>query len=117
MARAKKTANDSELYHQPPAMDPEAREQQMIGYAIDLAEKQLKEGTASSQVITHYLKLGASTAKLEKAKLENENKLLEAKAESLKSMKSMEELYTKAIKAMRVYGGYSDDEEQSDEDY
>ena len=59
-----------------PAMSPDARENQMINLAVDLAEKQLEEGTASSQVITHFLKLGSSKERLEREKLEEENKLL-----------------------------------------
>lgn len=89
-----------------PALTPEARENQMIALAVDLAEKQLMEGTASAQVITHYLKLGATTAQLEKEKLERENELLKAKTKALESAEKVEELYVNAINAMRKYGGY-----------
>lgn len=89
-----------------PALTPEARENQMIALAVDLAEQQLRDGTASAQVITHYLKLGATTARLERTKLENENKLLEAKTKALESMERTEELYTNAINAMRDYSGH-----------
>lgn len=89
-----------------PALTPEARENQMISLAVDLAEKQLMEGTASAQVITHYLKLGATTARLEKEKLERENELLKAKTKALESAERVEELYTNAINAMRNYSGY-----------
>lgn len=88
-----------------PALTPEARENQMISLAVDLAEKQLLEGTASSQVITHYLKLGSTKEKAEREKLEKEKELLEAKVESLKSAKRIEELYAEAISAMRKYNG------------
>lgn len=88
-----------------PALTPEARENQMISLAIDLAEKQLIEGTASSQVITHYLKLGSSKERLEKEKLEKENELLRAKTEALESEKRTEELYANAIAAMQKYRG------------
>jgi hypothetical protein len=98
----------------PPAFTPEARENQLIALATNLAEKQLREGTASSQVITHYLKLATTKEKLEKEKLEAENKLLKAKTESLESSKRIEELYAQAIKAMRTYSG-SDTEEEDDE--
>ena len=94
-----------------PAFTPEARENQMISLAVDLAEKQLKEGTASAQVITHYLKLGATTARLEKEKLERENELLKAKTKALESAEKVEELYVNAIDAMRKYSGYGGDEE------
>lgn len=88
-----------------PALTPEARENQMISLAVDLAEKQLIEGTASSQVITHYLKLGTTKHKAEMEKLERENELLEAKIECLQSAKRVEELYDDALKAMKSYSG------------
>lgn len=100
-----------------PAMSPEARENQMIAYAVDLAEKQLREGTASSQVITHYLKLGSSKERLEREKLERENELLRAKAESLQSAQRSEEVYKEALKAMRTYSGQITDEEEEEDDY
>ena len=94
-----------------PALTPEARENQMISLAVDLAERQLQEGTASSQVITHYLKLGSMRERLEREKLEEENKLLKARTEQIQSMKRIEELYEDAIKAMRNYGGQGDQDE------
>jgi len=68
----------------------------------------LQEGTASSQVITHYLKLGSTKERLEKEKLEEENKLLRARTEALQSSKKIEELYENAISAMRRYSGHDD---------
>lgn len=70
-----------------------------------LAEQQLIDGTASAQVITHYLKLGSSREKLEQAKLDKENTLLLAKAEAIESAKRVEELYVNALNAMRTYSG------------
>lgn len=75
----------------------------MIAAAIDLAEKQLREGTASSQVITHFLKLGSSKERLEKEYLEMQKDLVQAKTESIKSAQRVEELYTNALNAMRNY--------------
>ena len=94
-----------------PALTPEARENQMISLAVDLAERQLQGGTASSQVITHYLKLGSMRERLEREKLEEENKLLKARTEQIQSMKRVEELYEEAIKAMRNYGGQGEQDE------
>ena len=68
-----------------PALNPEERENQMINLAVNLAEQQLRDGTASSQVITHFLKLGTTKAELEKEKLRNENEVLKAKAKSIES--------------------------------
>lgn len=94
-----------------PALTPEARENQMIALAVDLAEKQLIEGTASSQVITHFLKLATTRERLEKEKLEKENELLRAKTEAIESAKRVEELYSDALRAMRSYRGETDDED------
>lgn len=94
-----------------PALTPEARENQLISLAVDLAEKQLQEGTASSQVITHYLKLGSTKERIEKEILEKQKELISAKTEALHSSKRIEELYTEAIKAMRNYSGQGDPDE------
>ena len=98
-----------------PALTPEARENQMISLAVDLAERQLQEGTASSQVITHYLKLGSMRERLEREKLEEENKLLRAKTENLQSQKNVEEAYLKAINAMKRYSGNGDVDDEFEE--
>lgn len=97
-----------------PALTPEAEESQMISLAVDLAKKQLLEGTASSQVITHFLKLGSTKERLEREKLEKENELLRAKTEALESAKNMEKLYADAINAMKLYSGHMK-EDDSDE--
>ena len=95
-----------------PALTPEARENQMISLAVDLAEKQLQDGTASSQVITHYLKLGSMRERLEREKLAEENKLLRARTKSIEEAADMKDLYEKAIKAMQRYSGNGDDDEE-----
>lgn len=100
-----------------PALSPEARENQMISLAVDLAEKQLLEGTASAQVITHYLKLGTLKEQLEREKLQKENELLRAKTEALQSAQHIEELYAEAIEAMRSYSGQQEDKEIEDDPY
>ena len=92
-----------------PGKTLDAREDQLISLAVDLAERQLAAGTASSQVITHYLKLGSTSERLEKEKLKKENELLTAKTEALKSAKKVEELYLNALNAMRSYSGKQDE--------
>lgn len=89
----------------PPARTPEARENQLISLAVDLAEKQLSEGKASSQVITHYLKLGSPTSKLEREILELQKEQIAAKTEALRSQKNIEELYKTAMTAFKSYSG------------
>lgn len=116
MAKVKMTNTSDKPTKIRPALTPEARENQLIYLATDLAEKQLREGTASSQVITHYLKLGTMKEKIEREILEKQKDLLVAKTEMIQSAKKVEELYTEAISAMRRYSGHGDDEYEP-EDY
>lgn len=116
MAKVKITNNSDTGTKMRAALTPEARENQLIYLATDLAEKQLREGTASSQVITHYLKLGSTKEKLEQDILKENKKLLVAKTEMIQSAKRVEELYTEAITAMRKYSGNGGDDEDP-EDY
>lgn len=95
-----------------PALTPEGRENQLISLAVDLAEKQLREGTASSQVITHYLKLGSTTAQLEKERLRHDIELTKAKTKAVNSSENSDKLYKEAIDAFRLYSGAKTNEEQ-----
>lgn len=108
MGRRKKVEQTEPIKSIRPALTPEARENQLISLAVDLAEKQLLEGTASSQVITHYLKLGSTKERIEKEILEEQKKLISAKTENLQSAKRIEELYKKAMDSMRLYAGYDE---------
>lgn len=107
MAKAGTTSSSSTRKIRP-AITPEARENQMVSLAVDLAERQLLDGTASSQVITHFLKLGSVKEKVELEKLKLEKDLVAAKTESLQSTKRIEELYTNALNAMKSYNGQGD---------
>ena len=98
-----------------PATTDEGRESQLVSLAIDLAEKQLSEGTASAQVITHYLKVGSTREKLEHERLRRENLLLDSKVELMASAKRVEELYEAALTAMRDYAGQPPPMEYGDE--
>ena len=91
-------------------MSVEARENQMIALAVDLAEKQLMEGTASAQVITHYLKLGSTRNMLEREMMVEQKKLLKAKTESIESSAEVKTLVEDALRAMREYSGHGDDQ-------
>lgn len=93
------------------AISPEARENQMISDAFDLAEKQLREGTASSQVITHFLKLGTAKEKLELERMKAENELLRARTKALADAEEIKVLYENALKAMRNYNGQGEPDE------
>lgn len=115
MARSiKKTTKSSS---KSPAITPEGQEARMITLAVDLAEQQLREGTASSQIITHYLKLATERERLEREKLRGDIELTKAKTEATQSAKRIEEMYSEAIKSMRSYTGVSDDEDLQSDDY
>lgn len=105
VARRVNRTQDEPTPRRRPATTPVARENQLISLAVDLAEKQMREGSASAQVISHYLKLGSSRERLEQERLEKENDLLDAKREALASAQRVEELYTTALNAMRTYAG------------
>lgn len=99
-----------------PATTPEGRESQLISQAYDLASRQLREGTAAAQVITHFLKAASTREKLEQERLQRENLLLAAKVEEIASRKSMEDLYSKALKAMSLYSGKDTEDEPEEYD-
>lgn len=103
--KASSDGSDSTAKRGRPATTPEARENQLIAKAFSLAERQLEDGTASSQVITHYLKLGSSREQLEQKRLEGEIALGVAKIETMQSVHRIEEMYKDAMIAMSQYGG------------
>jgi len=104
----------SKKTRRPMATTPEAQENRLIGKAVDLAERQLEDGTASAQVITHFLKLGSSREKLEQELVEQNIELQKAKRESMASAARVEELYSAAISAMRAYAGQEPLEQDDD---
>lgn len=93
------------------ALSPEGRESQLVSLATDLAEKQLREGTASAQVIVHYLKLGTVRAKVELELLEKQKSLADAKTDDYKSNKRVEEVMQNALEAMKRYSMFGGDDE------
>jgi hypothetical protein len=109
MAPRRQSRQSRQTYQRRPAVTPEGREQQLISSAIDLAEKQLTEGTASAQVITHFLKLASTREQLEQERLKNENLVLSKKVEQMDSARRIEELYESALNAMRNYSGHPEE--------
>lgn len=106
-----KAASSNSLPKLRPALSPEARENQMAALAMDLVEQRLRDGTASSQETTHFLKLVSSKAKLEQERARLENDLIAAKTKALANAEEIKVLYEEALKAMRRYGGHGDDED------
>jgi hypothetical protein len=113
---ARRRRSEGKETRRKPATTPEARENEMISLATDLAEEQIRAGSASSQVISHFLKLGSTRERLEQERLEHENALLEVKKQQIESQQRIEELYLDAIKAMRSYAGDMPASEDNDED-
>lgn len=108
MAKVKSTSSTRKMR---PALTPEARENQMIALAMDLAEQQLRDGTASSQLITEFVKRGSTKARLEKEILAEQKELMKAKTKAIESQEEMKELYAEALKAMRNYSGQGEPDE------
>lgn len=116
MANRRKKDPEPQSQRRRPATTPEGRENQLVSLAVDLAERQLRDGSASSQVISHYLKLGSSREQLEQERLRRENTLLKTKAEAMESAKRVEELYGQALNAMRSYAGQTFDLSDDDDE-
>jgi hypothetical protein len=111
MAKVKAVNSSESTRKMRPALTPEARENQLISLAVDLVEKRLREGTASSQETTHFLKLASTKSRIEKEILERQKELITAKTEALQAQKEYTVLVEEAIKAMRDYSGRGDRDE------
>lgn len=107
-----KDPNDNKRKRKAHSSTIEGRENEMIELAMSLAEEQLRNGTASSQLITEFVKRGSTKARLEKEILKEQKDLMKAKTEALQSAKNIEALYAGAIKAMQKYSGHQDEEEE-----
>ena len=115
MAKDKSKIPDGPIVSLKPGLTPEAEENQCIALAYQLAKQRLADGSASSQEVTHFLKMGSSKTRREMERLEEENKLLQAKTKALESAEDMRELYANAIRAMASYQGHGDSDGDSDE--
>lgn len=117
MAKVNQSKSSKSSKPKRPAITPEGRENQLASLAFDLAEQQLRDGTASSQVITHFLKCVTTKAQLEKEKLKNETEMIRAKKEAIDAEKRSDEMYEKALRAMQLYNGQGEDYEYEDDYY
>ena len=108
MAR-RKTENVEPLKRAPRAATQEAREAQLIALAYDRAEQRLIDGTASGQEITALLKLGSAKTRYEIEKMRHETEKLKSQKEVLDASKRTDEMYDKAIAAMRTYMGIAEE--------
>ena len=110
MAKTNKSLSEARSKRSRPASTAEGFENQIIAAANDLAYQQILDGTVSSQVLVHYLKLGSSRNQLEAEKIRKETALLESKKNLVDSSQHIEELYSEAIKAFRGYRGESEED-------
>ena len=117
MGRKQKVADPPmDLPKMRPALTPEAREGQMIALAMDLVESRLRNGTATSQETTHFLKLATEREHTERKLAQKQLELMEAKRQQIQSQARIEELYSNALRAMQKYSGHCDDEFDDDDD-
>lgn len=105
MAKTSKSEKPNDNWRTRPARTPEERENQLIALTYDLVESRIRDGSATSQETTHFLKLGSLRNQLEIEKLKTETQLLSAKRESIESAERSEELYQNAIEALKRYKG------------
>lgn len=113
MAKKEKNSLEESERNYPLAMSPEEQESRLINLSMIEAEKRMREGTASNQLLLHFINLGSSKSRLERAKLQEEVKLVKAKTETLEAAKENGELYANAIEAMKKYSGYREDQDDS----
>jgi hypothetical protein len=116
--RKKQPLETGETFKQEsPPLTQEARETRIISLAMDLAEERIRNGTASAQEVTYWLRLGSQRDRLEREMMEAKNELLLAKTEAIKTVEKTEKLYAEAIKAFRMYGGEGSEEDYDDDGY
>ena len=112
MVSSRKNSEQGKI-RRPPAKTPKAREHQMINLALDQAELQLREGTAATPVVVHYLKLATKEQELREKQLDADIRLREKRIDEIDASAELIEMMDKAIKSMREYQGH--DEEQIDD--
>lgn len=115
MARGRKIKSSDADRNPPPGVSLEARENELIVLATNLAEKQLRDGSASSQIIAHYLRLGTTRERLEQERLRSENELARAKRDKIQSDQRSEELFQEAIAAFKTYSGQDGEDDYYDD--
>lgn len=115
--RPKKDVGGTERPSITPAMTPEDQEDLLISLAVDVAVERLRNGTASNQLVSEIIKLGTVKERLTREKLQRENEMLKAKTEAIEASKNNGEMYIQAIKAMKIYSGIQDVDDEDEYDY
>lgn len=110
MPRHKRVEREG-AYHDPPALTPEDRTDQLVALAFDLAEERLRDGSASNQLVAEIMRYGSSKERLQNEKIQRENEMLKAKVEAYKALQHSNEMYQKVLDAMKIYSGHFDEDE------
>lgn len=112
MGRRKQISDDiQEESYRTPARDPEEWENRMINLSMERVEQRIRDGTASSAELVHFLKLGSSRERLEQEEKRKEIELKQAKTANLETAQRIESLYENAVNAMRKYSGNGSNEQ------
>lgn len=110
--------NDDELTaprRRSPAKTPEERESMLIAMSLSRIEQQIADGTVSSQVLTHFAKLGSSRERLEQERLRNENEVLRKKVQTMEAAVDVKNLMEDALAAFKGYSGQPFYDEDADD--
>lgn len=117
MPKVKKVGGTNTEVNRPPAMTAEGHQNYMISLAMSCAEKQMKEGSASSAVICHYLKLASKKEDIELEKAKAELELMRAKTKQIESQEASDRMYAEALRSLGLYKGErleGDDDDEED---
>lgn len=83
----------------------EGRENELIALAYDAAEERIRNGTATSQEIVHFLRLGSAKERRAQEQMEADIALKQAKVKAIQDGEHLEQIYNDAIEAMKRYSG------------
>lgn len=114
MPRKKQPEADNKQYKLPPALTEEALENHLIMKAYEVVYQRMCDGSVTSPELVHFLRLGSTKEREDRDFLNKRKELLEAKTKAINEQKGMEELYAKAIEAMRSYSGTNLEDDMDD---
>lgn len=97
-----------------PARTPKQRENQIINLVMDVVEQKIIDGTASSQILCHFLKLATEKERLENDKLRGELELAKARVRQIDMQEDLKSLYEGAVSAMRGYRSTNENDEEQE---
>ena len=100
-----------------PDVSDNQREKRLCDLALTAVEQRIKDGTASSAELVHFLKLGSERYKYEQEELKWKTELLRAKTQAIAEAEKSSLDYAKVIEALTHYGSTvlsSNEEDVSD---